>query len=165
MTPEEEKIYYNYLYRLRTKLIEKYDQLGLRASGEFEEQLEPVVTKSSMIMYGANHTYYMERGRGPGPANYKKLAPIMERWIDVKKNLPAIFYEKKKSMAFAIAYKIAKEGITVPNEHNKGKLVEDVVRDFLANDIYEMLRELGDIWVSRVTVDLVGILKEELTAA
>lgn len=165
MTLEQEQIYYRYLERLRLKFIKKYDELGLRASGAFEQKLEPEVTKSSMIMYGAPHTQFMEKGRGTGPEDYRKLAPFMEQWIEVKQGLPAVFYEKKKSMAFAIAHKIATEGITVPNEYNQGKLVEDVVNDFLANDIYDMLQELGEIFLSRIKVDLIEILEENLTAA
>lgn len=165
MTPEEEKIYFKYLERLRVKLVDKYDQLGLRASGEFERGLIPEVNKSSMIMYGVGHTYFMEKGRGTGPDDYRKIAPFIEEWIDVKEGLPAIFYEKKKSMAFAIAHKIATEGITVPNEYNKGKLVEEVVTEFLGNDIFEMLEELGGLWLSRIRVDIIGILKDDLVAA
>ena len=165
MEEEKEIIYLKYLERLRIKFVDKYNELGLRASGDFEKSLEPAIYKSSMIMYGAPHTQFMEKGRGTGPANYKKLAPFMEQWIDVKKGLPAIFYEKKKSMAFAIAYKIAKQGIKVPNQYNKGKLIEDVVNDFLANDIYEMLNELGEVFLSRIKSDVLGILNETLTAA
>lgn len=165
MTPEQEQIYRKYLEKLRLKLIDKYNELGLRASGEFENALEPIVTNSSMILYGANHTQFMEKGRGTGPVNYKKLAPFMERWIEVKTGLPSVFYEKKKQMSFAIAYKIAEEGIQVPNKYNKGKLIEDVVNDFLANDIYEMLQELGDIFLSRIRADVAEIFQESLTAA
>lgn len=161
---DQEVIYHKYLERLRLKFIAKYDELGLRASGDFEESLEGVVSKNSITMYGAFHAEYMEKGRGTGPADYRKLAPFIQEWIDVKKGLPAIFYEKKKGMAFAIAHKIANEGITVPNEHNAGKVISDVVNDFLADDIYQMLDELGDVWLSRIKADVIGLLKDAITA-
>lgn len=162
MTPQEKSIYEKYLERLRIKLITKYDELGLRASGEFEDELEGEITKSSMIMWGAPHSYYMEKGRGAG--GFPPLKAI-EDWIEVKQGIPAIFEEKKRQFAFIIARKIAQEGITVPNQFNKGKLIEDVVNDFLADDIYEMLEELGDVFLSRIRADVVGILQDSLTAA
>ena len=159
-----EVIYQKYLERLRLKFIAKYDELGLRASGKFEDSLEGVASKGSMVMYGAFHSQYMENGRGTGPADYRKLAPFIREWIEVKQGLPAIFYEKKESMAFAIAHKIASEGITVPNEHNAGKVISEVVNDFLGKDIYEMLDELGDVWLSRIKADVIGILKDAIAA-
>lgn len=165
MNAEQKEIYHNYLERLRLKLIDKYNELGLRASGDYERQLEGVVTNSRMTMYGAKHSEYMENGRGTGPDDYRKIAPFIQDWIEVKNNLPSIFYEKKKSMSFAIAHKIANEGIQVPNEHNAGKVVSEVVNSFLANDIYEMLRELGDVYLSTIRADIIEILQEELTAA
>ena len=162
MTEQEKKIYETYLEKLKNKFITKYDELGLRASGEFEDQLEGEVTKSSMIMWGAGHSYFMEKGRGPGGWPPKKA---IEDWIDVKQSLPPIFREKKKQFAFLIARKIATEGITVPNQYNRGKLIEDVVNEFLAEDIFDMLDELGDIFLSRIRADVVGILQKGLTAA
>lgn len=162
MTKEQREIYEKFLERLRLKFIKKYDELGLRASGDFESSLEPEVTKSAMTMWGAGHSYFMEHGRRAGGWPPRKA---IEDWIDVKQGLPAIFKEKKKQYAFLIARKIAKEGIKVPNEHNAGKVIDDVVRDFLANDIYEMLQELGDVWLSQIKADVVGILQNSFTKA
>lgn len=150
-------IYYKYLERLRLKLIAKYDELGLRASGDYAKELEPEATPTKMIMWGAFHSEFMENGRRSG-----KFPPInvIEEWIEVKKNLPPIFREKKKQFAFLIARKIANEGIQVPNEFNKGKVVSAVVDDFLANDIDEMISELGEVYMSRIEVDVLEIFKQ-----
>ncbi|TDO68835.1 hypothetical protein EV143_11819 [Flavobacterium chryseum] len=156
-TSGNEAIYSKYLEALRVKLIAKYDELGLRASGDYADALEPEVTPTKMIMWGAFHSEFMERGRSSG-----KFPPInvIEEWIETKKNLPPIFREKKKQMAFLIARKIANEGIQVPNEHNKGKVVSAVVDDFLANDINEMLDELGEVYQKRIEIDVLEIFKE-----
>lgn len=156
MDKEKEIILTKYLERLRVKLIQKYDELGLRASGQYEDGLEPVVSGDSMIMWGAKHAWYMERGRGKGFVSRK----IIEKWIEVKRGLPSVFYEKKKQIAFLIARKITNEGITVPNKYNKGKVVDAVVNDFLGNDIYEMLEELGDIHRAQIESEILGILKK-----
>jgi len=154
---KQEEIYLKYLEKLRLKLIIKYDELGLRAAGDYAEELEAQVTKTKMIMFGINYSQYMEYGRLAG-----KFPPrqAIENWIEVKKGLPNIFYEKKKQMAFVIARKIAREGITVPNERNKGGVISKVVDDFLGNDIHEMIEELGMLWLPRIKSDVLEIFKQ-----
>ncbi|MGV3695510.1 hypothetical protein [Flavobacterium sp.] len=154
MTSEE--IYHKFLERLRLKLIAKYDELGLRASGDYVEQLEAEVVGDKLIMYGAFHSQFMESGRDAGGFPPRKA---IEDWIDTKNGLPAVFREKKSQFAFLIARKIAEQGITVPNEFNKGKVISSVVDDFLANDIQEMIEELGEIYLSRIKSDVVEILR------
>lgn len=153
----DEEIYHRFLERLRLKLIAKYVELGLRASGSYEDELEAEVLPNKLIMWGAGHSYFMENGRNSG--GFPPIR-VIEDWIETKQGLPAIFKEKKKQFAFLIARKIATEGIKVPNEHNKGKVVSDVVDDFLANDIDEMLSELGEVFLARIKVDILKIFKE-----
>jgi hypothetical protein len=152
----EEQLYMKYLERLRLKLIAKYIELGLRASGKYERELEAFAGPNKLIMYGASHSEYMEHGREPG-----KFPPrqVISDWIDTKQGLPSIFREKKNQFIFLISRKIAEEGITVPNEFNKGAVVSSVVDDFLANDIEEMLNELGVIYLRRIKSDVVQILR------
>lgn len=154
---DQEEIYYKFLERLRLKLIAKYDELGLRASGKYADELEADVLPNKLIMFGANHSGFMELGRNSG-----KFPPIrvIEEWIETKRGLPAVFREKKKQFAFLIARKIAREGIKVPNEFNKGNVISAVVDDFLANDIDEMLQELGDVFLARIKVDVLQIFKQ-----
>ncbi|WP_407324034.1 hypothetical protein R5O24_02810 [Tenacibaculum maritimum] len=154
---ENEKLYMTYLERLRLKLIKKYDELGLRASGKYEDELEVQVKGNTLTMWGAYHSIFMESGRGSGGFPPRKA---IEDWIETKDGLPPIFKEKKRQFAFIIARKIAEEGITVPNEYNKGKVVSEVLEGFLANDIYEMLDELGLIWTRRITSDIKQIFKQ-----
>ena len=152
---EKEAIYLKYLERLRLKLIAKYIELGLRASGDYEQELEAVVDGDNMIMLGAFHSQFMEHGREPGKFPPRKA---IEDWIDTKSSLPAEFREKKSQFAFLIARKIAKEGIKVPNEYNQGEVVSSVVNDFLANDLQEMFDEFGDIYFKKIQSDVVSIL-------
>lgn len=153
----KQAIYERYLERLRLKLIAKYDELGLRASGKYEEELEGIVSLNKMTMFGAGHSVFMENGRGAG--GFPPRADI-EEWIENKQGLPAIFREKKKQFAFLIARKIAEKGIQVPNEHNRGAVISSVVDDFLANDINEMLEELGFYYKARIESDVLRIFQE-----
>lgn len=153
----EEAIYIKYLESLKAKLIAKYDELGLRASGKFEEELEYSVTGNKLLMKGSYHSWFMQNGRKAG--GFPPLADI-EEWIEVKKNLPAEFKEKKKQFAFLIARKIANEGITVPNKYNEGDVINDVVESFLANDIYDMIEELGGLFLARIQSDVIQLMQD-----
>jgi hypothetical protein len=140
-------IYTDYLERFKAALIENYDKLGLRASGKFAESLSYTINKNKLTMYGAYHSLFMENGRGSG--GFPPLKAI-EEWIEVKRGLPAIFVEKKKQFAYIIARKIAREGIQVPNQHNEGKVISDVVTMFLGEHLYRLLDEVGEKYMREV---------------
>lgn len=154
---DREAIYAKYLERLRLKLIAKYIEMGLKASGDYERELEGVTEPNKMIMLGAFHSQFMENGRDAGGWPPRKA---IEEWIENKDGLPAIFREKKKQFAFLISRKIANEGIKVPNQFNKGEVVSSVVDAFLADDIHEMLEELGMYFKARIQSDVLQIFKE-----
>ncbi len=153
----DQSIYARYLERLRLKLIAKYDELGLRASGNYEDELEAVVEPHKMIMLGAGHSYFMENGRDAGKFPPKEA---IINWIETKEGLPTIFREKKHQFAFLIARKIAEQGIQVPNQYNKGEVVSAVVDNFLANDIQEMIDELGGVYLATLESDVLEIFKQ-----
>ena len=165
MTEDQKKVVYlKYLEILRKKLIKKYDELGLRASGKYADELEPSILPNKMIMLGSLHSGVMETGRrsgkfppyNPATGTFDEIA----EWIETKSGLPAIFKEKKKEFAFLIARKLANEGIKVPNTFNKGNVISAVVDDFLAVDIAKMLEELGDVWLITIKADILKLFKE-----
>jgi len=158
MTNEQE-IFTKYLEQLRLKLIQKYDEYGLRASGKYEDEMEGEASDHGFVLFGAKHSEYMERGRGPG-GNYKKIAPIIRDWIEVKSSLPQFFRENKESLSFAIAYRIAEEGIKVPNQYNKGKVVSLVVNEFLAKDVDKLINEIGLVYLERFRSQITNVFKE-----
>jgi len=157
---DREEILLKYLNILRDKLIKVYDEEGLRASGKFERELIPEVQGTRGILYGPSHSIQMNDGRGTGPSDYRKIAPFMLQWIEVKDGLPAIFYEKKQSMAFAIAHKVATMGIKVPNDFNKGQMITRVVEEFLAKDIQDMLEELGQEFIGLIISSVVKLFNQ-----
>lgn len=141
------EIYTDYLERFKKDLITNYDKLGLRASGKFAESLDYEIKGNKLTMYGAKHSIFMENGRGPG--GFPPLKAI-ENWIETKHGLPAIFVEKKKQFAFIIARKIAREGIKVPNQHNAGNVISDVVTLYLGEYLYRLLDEVGEEFMREV---------------
>ena len=153
-------LYRQHLEQLRDKLIAKYDELGLRASGKYEKGLKGEASSHGaedvLTMWAPLHALFMEKGRSPG-----KFPPpaAIEQWIEVKKGLPKVFKERKKQFAYVIARKIAKEGIRVPNEFNAGKVISEIVDGFLAEDVSQILEKLGIFWAAKIQSDIVDILK------
>lgn len=157
MTRKE--IFAKYFNKLRLELIAKYDELELRASGEYARELEVVISQDSVKMLSAVQAAFMENGISPSGHPYGPVRAI-ERWIETKDSLPPIFKEKKDTLKFAIARKIANEGIRVPNENNRGKVVSEVIDGFIENDLPEMLNEIGVVFTTRFASDIRNILKQ-----
>jgi len=157
----ERDIYTKYMEQLRLKLIAKYEALGLKASGSYADELQYEISNNKMVMSGAYHSWFMQNGRGTGFVPVQ----VIKDWIDTKEGLPSEFREKKETIAYAIANKIAKEGIKVPNQHNPGKVISEVVDEFLAKDIYDMIKELGTVYLGRIESDVLKIFKDLTLAA
>lgn len=154
---DNEAIYKRYLEKLKTELIGEYQRLGLKASGDYGEGLEYEIEENVLRMVAPYHSWFMEHGREPS----KKFPPRMaiERWIEVKRGLPAEFKEKKKQFAYLIARKIAEEGIKVPNTHNAGAVISKIVNEFFGKTVYDMLEELGLVYLRRIKSDILKQLK------
>lgn len=112
-------------------IIDKYNNMGLRASGQFERELENDVeisdSKISVKFKAPEYSYNLIYGRRAG-----KMPPraAILKWIDDKKI--AFSGIKKESLAFLIQRKIGNEGIKVPNQYNSGELLsafDDKVND------------------------------------
>jgi hypothetical protein len=95
---------------LRSDLIKKYDELGMRASGDWAKNLEAIIqiTASNVkaIFVGLDYTEYLTKGRTPG--GFPPVS-VIRKWIDDKGITP---YDNisKDSLAYLIARKIANEG-------------------------------------------------------
>lgn len=159
MTKDFEPIIQKYADEIVRKLILTYDEMGLRASGKFERELETqIYNGTKLVILGSQHSGAMESGIRPSKSKYGPVRAIRQ-WLDDKKNLPPSMLRDKKSMAFAIAKKIAKEGIKVPNQFNEGEVISKVINEFLAKDVYKMIDELGTIWLRRYSSTITNIFK------
>lgn len=121
-------------------LIKSYNDKGLKASGQFECDLELIVEQNDKVIkakiLGSYHTYFMEGGRKPNRQQTIKqargLGYILEQWV------------KDKGISvnpYAAAWKIVREGISVPNKHNSGKVIENVVNDAWLNSFSDKLND------------------------
>jgi hypothetical protein len=85
-------------------LIPKFNELGMNATGEWLSSLEVRTEVNKGEIWGRQYTEQLVYGRKPG--NRPPIAPI-ERWVNAKLNIHG---PEGRSMAFAIANKIAQEG-------------------------------------------------------
>jgi hypothetical protein len=157
MDEKIESIIIKYSKRLVEKLIDKYDELGLRAKGDYEKELDYEIDNSKLIIWGAFHSIFMEKGRRKGK---RPPIPSIMRWLDHKKGLPPSMLRDKKRTAFAIATKIANEGIKVPNQYNKGKVIKSVIDEFLLKDVNNMIDEIRKVSTIQLKTEYTNIFKK-----
>jgi len=126
--------------RTKQELIDKYKSIGLKASGAFEDGLSTETDENSTKIWTVPHTWYMVNGRG---ANSKQSEEDVKKWVGWAGSTFLKKWVEDKGLdisPFAVAYKIAREGIRVPNQHNDGTLISSVIND---NSISGLLSQMG----------------------
>lgn len=111
---------------LKQEIIQKYEEKGMRASGQFIEGLEVQVSQYTAKLKGYKYTEQLEYGRRPGKISFEGREKIKE-WI-LHKNVfnAAIAKIGLNSLAFLIARKIAQKGFN-REQHGGVNLVSEVV--------------------------------------
>ena len=128
-----------YLDQTVPELIKSYEGKGLRASGEYARELRTIVTTSgtkiNAKITGPVQSIFMEGGRGPNRDTshqaVKNLGWHLQQWV------------KDKGIdvnPYAAAHKIVNQGIQVPNSHNPGGAISDVINDDWFDKLNESLR-------------------------
>lgn len=136
-------------------LIKSYDNLGLRASGKFARGLSSKTSSNRVLIFSEPHAIFMENGRKPTSGGGDgRLKGIIRKWIDDKGINPRDI--SKDSLAFLITRKIHREGINVPNQYNKGKVITSVLNDQRINDLIEQIKANE---IEFIRVDLTEIFK------
>lgn len=109
------------LTKLRDDIEASYKAKGMMASGNFAKELKLVVSGNNARITAPRYVGAMEGGRIAG-----KRPPlrIIRKWIEDKNkqgaNIPL-------TAAYPIAKAIGEFGIKVPNSHNPGGVVSDVL--------------------------------------
>ena len=135
----------------RQELISTYQRKGLKASGAFEDGLTTDTTESRTQIWTVPHTWYMVHGRGKNSSQDKETvrkwvgwagSTFLKKWVE----------DKCLSISpFAVAYKIAREGIRVPNQHNDGALISSVIND---NSIERLLSDMGIYVITDIKTEI-----------
>lgn len=126
------------LTKLRDDIEASYKAKGLMASGNFAKELKLVVSGNNARITAPRYVGAMEGGRIAG-----KRPPlwIIRKWIEDKNRQGATI---PLSAAYPIAKLIGEEGIKVPNSHNPGGVVSDVLNPArvlkLQNEIVTIIR-------------------------
>lgn len=139
--------------KLRADIIARYDALGLRASGQFEKDLQNKTTGLTGLLVGSHYTEQLVNGRPPG-----KYPPIdiIREWVE-KKPIQIIGERiSVSSLAFLIARKIAREGTEI---YKKGgsDLISSVITPERVQSIIDKVTRFN---VQQFSTEVSNIFKE-----
>jgi hypothetical protein len=116
----------------KAALINSYNQEGLKASGNWERELESEVKQEGSKIYvrinGTKYTEQLIRGRratSTMTAGNPTLQEVIRQWID-DKGIQPNGNISKDSLSWAISKKIHRDGIKVPNRFNSGTFIDKV---------------------------------------
>lgn len=86
-------------------LIDKYDSLGMRASGKWADELVYEISQHTAVIKGMDYTQYLTNGRPPSD----RMPPVdaIYQWMQDKATFQG---EKTMGRAWAIAKTIQREG-------------------------------------------------------
>lgn len=102
------KTFENYGSIFVKKLKENHIKAGQKASGKSYEAFGYEATATNLIVFGADNTEYLERGRGVGKA---PSTAIIYQWAQEKGLLNQFEKEyQKRGFAFIVARKIGQAG-------------------------------------------------------
>lgn len=136
---EEQIIIDKYIGSLVTDIVFQYHRLGLKASGRFEKELKYTYDPSTgrIQVLAPDYIRYLEMGRGKGVVPVS----VIKRWIRNKGLTSADLSQDQ--LAWAIATKIERDGIKVPNRYNEGTILEPVDKFIEQNRIEQLGEELA----------------------
>lgn len=127
---------------VRDEIIANYYRMKLNASGEFAEKTQVIEDGGGVKIVAPSYIYQMEDGRKPGTM---PPVSVIKKWIrDKNANAGTDIPE---SVAWAIAYVIKRDGITVPNEFNEGGVASSILTPDL---VKRMTVEINRIVAARI---------------
>ncbi len=120
----------------------KHIELGQKASGDWVNSVEVQVQGGHGVILANDYTKYIVHGRGAG-----KQPPIdpLEKWVNDKLRITG---KDARSVAFAVAFKIGKEG-TKTHQEGGSELIDSIItkeriqkiKDRLKTEIYFEINE------------------------
>lgn len=137
---------------LRRDIVRRYDALGMRASGQFEEESGIETRGKKNFIIAPSYAVQLIRGRRPG-----KMPPVkaIERWLFDRGIRPLENEIKISSLAYLIARKIAREG-TKYFQQGGTDLLDAVITPERMQRIINRLKDFS-------IVDLTTRIKRELS--
>jgi len=137
-------------------LIAKYRALGLKASGNWEQNLRDEIKERSggytVTIFAPKYTGVMESGRKP---NSNQSPESLRAWVGYAGSTFLKKWVQDKGInasPFAVAWKIAREGVKVPNKFNPGGFVASVITK---ERIGELTKDISLFMISRIRSDVI----------
>ena len=142
---------------LKNEVISKYDEKGMRASGDFAESLETSIEETSIgytaRLFGNDYAYQLENGRNAGK---QPPSEVIEKWIYDKGIASQIEGNiSVSSLAFLIARKIGREGW---NRENYGgvNLISEVIT---SERIQKIIDRVGEVFTIQFSDKIINEFK------
>jgi hypothetical protein len=141
------------------ELVNNYYLKNIKASGRFESSITDVVTEDRTTISGAMYIGASINGR---KRNINQSPEAIRKWVGwAGSTFLAEWCENKGvpvAAAFAIAYKIAMQGWTIPNSHgNDGKLLTDTMN---AEHVSLLQKELSRFYQLEIKSDIQNIWQQ-----
>lgn len=134
-------------------LIQNYESKNIKASGNFANKIIHEITNTSTTISAPMYIGGTILGRKPNanntPEQIKKWvgwagSTIIKQWC-IDKGI-------ETGAAYAIAYKIAREGWKIPNAHgNDGRLLKDT---FTPESIDQLKKDIGGFYTLQIKSDI-----------
>ena len=151
--------------QLSEDLTKRYDELGMRASGNWAKSKEVKTEVKDLriisTLYGPQYTGALEFGRGPtkksSSGGGKTLQERIEEWINVKgisSDIPV------RSLAFLIARRIHQEGTRYYRQGGTDLISSVVTEDRIA----DMIERIGILGTNVVVSGILDKYKQMVTA-
>jgi hypothetical protein len=144
--------------------IEKEDELRrvytakkLKASGSFSQSLRHEFKDGHLTIYGGRQIEMMISGRA---ANRDQSPEALKAFVGFAGSTFLKKWVADKGLTispFAVAYKIAREGVTVPNRYNDGKLLTDV---FGAGKLEDLKQRLGKSFEVEISTNIKQVWRQ-----
>jgi hypothetical protein len=131
----------DWLPSLNKALINSYNKEGLRASGKWAKELRSTVTETSTgFKIEAFAPAYHEQLINGRQANSNQDKESLKGWVGWAGSTFLAKWVKDKGISaspYAVAWKIARHGVKVPNTYNSGLFVEKAITPELMKELSE----------------------------
>lgn len=135
----------------RIELIANYERRGQKASGKFGNNITINTTDKAGSMSAPSHVWFMVNGRSPNRDQSPEALRRFAGWAGATFIGDWVKAKGISASPYAIAYSIARNGITVPNKNNDGKLLTET---FTETKIQELLSRLTANYTATITSEI-----------
>ena len=143
---------------LKAKVLASYRNKGMKASGNFERELEIQPLPNGAVLLGASYTEQLEGGRKPTSSGASASTPTLREkilgWIRDKGIIADGISDE--SLTFVIARKIHREGWN-RSKHGGVGLVSDALTD---DDFKAIIDEVMKTQIDGFIVNMRNIFKK-----